>query len=102
MNDESAIPKSTDGTPPERQIPLHLTPLATDELPSTPNLISAVLDLIKQRWRYILTDRSRESQVRPSEYKILLGRLELDQLPKLQKFVNDKLNVCPCMPKRTP
>jgi hypothetical protein len=66
MNDEKifsastpTIPESTDGTPPERQIRLPLTPPATDELPSTPNpqsLVSAVLDLIKQHQRYNLTD----------------------------------------------
>jgi hypothetical protein len=99
MNDEKrfsastpTVPESADGTPPERQIRLPLTPPATDELPSTPNPqspVSAVLDLIKQRRRYICTDQSRELKVRPSEYRNLLVRLE--QLPELQKFVNDKL-----------
>ena len=87
-----AVPKSTDGTPPERQIRLPLTPPATDELPSTPNPqspVSTVLDLIEQRRRYIVTDKSRKLKVRPSEYQNLLVRLE--QLPKLQGFVNDKL-----------
>ncbi|KAH8679716.1 hypothetical protein BGZ60DRAFT_235953 [Tricladium varicosporioides] len=89
-----AVPESADGTLPERQIRLPLTPPATDELPSTLNPqspVSAVLDLIKQRQRYNLTDQSQRFKVRPSEYKSLLARLE--QLPELQKFVNDKLRL---------
>lgn len=98
MNDEifsvsiPTIPKSADGTPPERQIRLPLTPPSTDELPTTPNPqspVSAALDLIKQRRRYNITDKSRELKLKPSEYQNLLVKLE--QLPELQRFVDDKL-----------
>ena len=86
------ISKSADGTPPERQIRLPLTPPASDELPTTPNSqspVSAVLDLIKQRHCYNITDKSRELKLKPSEYQNLLVKLE--QLPELQRFVGDKL-----------
>lgn len=99
MNDEKRFSASTlivresaDGTPPEKEIRLFLTPLATNEFPSTlhpQSSVSAVLELIKQRRRYILTDKSRELKVRPSEYKSFLVRLE--QLFELQKFVDNKL-----------
>jgi len=65
MNDEKifsastpTVPESVDGTPPERQIILPLTPPATDEWQSTSNPqspVSVVLDLIKQRRRHKLT-----------------------------------------------
>ncbi|CZT08279.1 uncharacterized protein RCO7_11545 [Rhynchosporium graminicola] len=88
------VPESADGTPPERQIRLPLTPSATDELPSTLNPkspVSAVLHLIKQRQHYNSTDQSRQLKVKPSDYKSLLARLQ--QLPELQSFVNDKLRL---------
>jgi hypothetical protein len=99
MNDEKrfpastpTVPESANGTPPERQILLPLTPPATDEWPSTSNPqspVSAVLDLIEQRQRHKLTGQSRRLKVNPSEYKKLRARLE--ELPKLKSFVNDKL-----------
>merc|ERR1712144_182447 len=85
---------SADGTPPERQTRLPLTPPATDESPSTLNPkspVSMVLHLIRQRQHYISADQSRQVKVKPSEYKSLLARLQ--QLPELQSFVNDKLRL---------
>jgi hypothetical protein len=86
------VPKSADGTPPDRQIPLPLIPLATDDLQSISNpqsLVSAVLDLIKQRQCHKSTSQSRQLKVKPLEYKILLARLK--GLPELKGFVDDKL-----------
>jgi hypothetical protein len=67
MNDEqslsastSTVPESADDTPPERQILLILTPLANDVWSSTfslQSLASSLLDLIKQRQSYNLTDQ---------------------------------------------
>jgi hypothetical protein len=86
MNDEKRfsastpiVPKSADGTPPDRQIPLPLTPPANNDLQSTSNPqspVSAVLDLIKQRQCHKSTSQSRQLKVKPLEYKILLARLE--------------------------
>ena len=99
MNDEKrfsdstpTVPESADGTPPDRQILLPLTPPATNELPSTSNPqspVSAVLDLIEQRKCHRSTDQPRQLTVKPSEYKSFLTRLE--ELPELNSFVNDKL-----------
>merc|ERR1711939_1131340 len=85
---------SANGTPPERQTRLPLTPPATDESPSTLNPkspVSMVLHLMKQRQHYISADQSRQLKVKPSEYNSLLARLQ--QLPELQIFVNDKLRI---------
>ena len=86
------VPKSADGTPPDRQIPLPLTPPATDDLQSTSlpqSPVSAVLDLIKQHQCHQSTVQSRRLKVKPLEYEILLARLE--ELPELKGFVDDKL-----------
>ena len=87
-----------DGTPPERQTRLPLTPPATDESPSTLNPkspVSMVLHLMKQRQHYISADQSRQLKVKLSEYNSLLARLQ--QLPELQIFVNDKLRYATTM-----
>jgi hypothetical protein len=99
MNDEKKfsastpiVPKSAGGTPPDRQIPLLLTPPATDDLQSTSipqSPVSAVLDLIKQHQCHKPTAQSRRLQVKPLDYEILLARLE--ELPELKAFVDDKL-----------
>ena len=99
MNDEKRFSASTptvaefaNGTPPDRQILLPLTPPATDKLQLTSSpqsIVSAVLNLIKQRQRHKATGQSRQLKVNPLEYKILLGRLE--ELPELKSFVNNKL-----------
>ncbi|TVY43760.1 hypothetical protein LSUB1_G001256 [Lachnellula subtilissima] len=99
MNDEKrfsastpTVPELADGTPPERQIPFPLTPPATDEWLSTSNpqslvphqsLVSAALDLIKQRKRYISTELRH--------LRNLLTRLE--ELSELQSFVDNKLRL---------
>ncbi|KAF4609608.1 hypothetical protein G7Y89_g15847 [Cudoniella acicularis] len=88
------VPAPADGTPPERQIVLPLTPPATDEWQSTSNTqspVSAVLDLIKQRQRHKLAGQSRQLKVTSLEYKDLLARLE--ELPGLKSFVDDKLRL---------
>jgi len=54
------VPASADGTLPERQILLPLTPLTTDEMAANPQSpVSAALVLIKQRQRHKLTGQSR-------------------------------------------
>ncbi|KAF4629030.1 hypothetical protein G7Y89_g9119 [Cudoniella acicularis] len=100
MNDKKRFSASTptvsapaDGTPPERQIILPLTPPATDECQSTSNPqspVCTVLDLIN-RQRHKLTGQSRQLKVTPLEYKNILARLE--GLPGLKSFVDDKLRL---------
>jgi hypothetical protein len=99
MNDEKrfsastpTVPAPAEGTPPERQFILALTPPTTDEWQSTSNPqspVSAVLDLIKQRQRHKLAGQSRQLKVTSLEYKNLLARLE--ELPGFKSFVDDKL-----------
>ena len=95
MNDFAAtptVPESAHGTPPERQIPLPLTPPATDEWHSTSvpqSPVSAALNLIRQRQCHESTGQSRQLKLKPLEYRNLLTRLE--EHPKLKGFVNDKL-----------
>lgn len=98
MNDEKrfsastpTVPAPVDGTPPEWQIRLPLTPPATDEWQSTSNPqspVSAVLAFIKQRQ---CQGSSRQLKVTSLEYKDLLARLE--ELPGLKSFVDGKLRL---------